>query len=199
MRTEEEEDKPPLSHPLEGLTLSFLPDWKQTETLFDLPASCVGSSTGTLWFGGAQRVQNYFSRISSNQTLDQTFILKKRKKKEILGKMCLLMFACLLVYLFICLFIIWKWHYKLLKNMPLLIQINLHFIHWFKFSVLFFCLQTERQAEPLWLGSQVIGSGPKSQSRQMKWAGGVSGGRDTKSSAASGSSVDESHECLLFC
>uniref|UniRef100_A0A665V998 Tyrosine-protein kinase receptor n=1 Tax=Echeneis naucrates TaxID=173247 RepID=A0A665V998_ECHNA len=50
-----------------------------------------------------------------------TFILKKKTK---LGEMCLLMFACLLVYLFICLFIIWKWLYKLLNS-------NSFYIHWF--------------------------------------------------------------------
>lgn len=32
------------------------------------------------------------------------------------------MFACLLVYLFICLFIVWKWLYKLFMNM---LQIHL--------------------------------------------------------------------------
>lgn len=57
--------------------------------------------------------------------------------------MCLLMFACLLVYLFICLFIIWKWHYKLLKNMPLVIQINFHIMHWFKLLQFFLSSEGE--------------------------------------------------------
>lgn len=45
--------------------------------------------------------------------------------------MCLLMFACLLVYLFICLFIIWKWLYELFMNMLLQIQTNSLYIGWF--------------------------------------------------------------------
>lgn len=50
--------------------------------------------------------------------------------------MWLLMFACLLVYLFISLFIIWKWLYKLL----LLLQIQTNSFGSRYFSVLgFFC------------------------------------------------------------
>lgn len=49
--------------------------------------------------------------------------------------MCLLMFACLLVYLFICLFIIWKWLYKLLMNRLLKIQTNSFYISWFSLQV----------------------------------------------------------------
>lgn len=48
--------------------------------------------------------------------------------------MWLLMFACLLVYLFISLFIIWKWLYKLL----LLLQIQTNSFGSRYFSVLFF-------------------------------------------------------------
>lgn len=48
--------------------------------------------------------------------------------------MWLLMFACLLVYLFISLFIIWKWLYKLL----LLLQIQTNPFGSRYFSVLFF-------------------------------------------------------------
>lgn len=50
--------------------------------------------------------------------------------------MWLLMFACLLVYLFISLFIIWKWLYKLL----LLLQIQTNSFGSRYFSVLF-CVQ----------------------------------------------------------
>lgn len=48
--------------------------------------------------------------------------------------MWLLMFACLLVYLFISLFIIWKWLYKLL----LLLQIQTNSFGSRYFSVFFF-------------------------------------------------------------
>lgn len=48
--------------------------------------------------------------------------------------MWLLMFACLLVYLFISLFIIWKWLYKLL----LLLQIQTNSFGSRYFSVLVF-------------------------------------------------------------
>lgn len=50
--------------------------------------------------------------------------------------MWLLMFACLLVYLFISLFIIWKWLYKLL----LLLQIQTNSFGSRYFSVLVFFL-----------------------------------------------------------
>lgn len=40
-------------------------------------------------------------------------------KKKYQEKMCVLMFACLPVYLFICLFIIWRWLYKSSMNMLL--------------------------------------------------------------------------------
>lgn len=52
--------------------------------------------------------------------------------------MCLLMFACLPVYLLICLFIIWKWLYKLSMNMLLQIQIILFYISWFPFLFFLF-------------------------------------------------------------
>lgn len=51
--------------------------------------------------------------------------------------MWLLMFACLLVYLFISLFIIWKWLYKLL----LLLQIQTNSFGSRYFSVVFFYLK----------------------------------------------------------
>lgn len=66
----------------------------------------------------------------------ETFIqrwLQTNKQKVTRKKMCLLMFACLPVYLFIRLFIIWKWLYKLSMNMLLPIQIILFYINWFCF------------------------------------------------------------------
>lgn len=74
---------------------------------------------------GTWLVSDYFSRVSQNWTLDYQRHLYKKNT----GKMCLLVFACLLVYLFICLFIIWKWLYKLFMNM-LQIQTNSFCISW---------------------------------------------------------------------
>lgn len=51
--------------------------------------------------------------------------------------MWLLMFACLLVYLFISLFIIWKWLYKLL--LLLQIQTNSFGSRYFSVFLFFFC------------------------------------------------------------
>lgn len=51
------------------------------------------------------------------------------------------MFACLLVYLFICLFIIWKWLYKLFMNMLLRIQTNVmsHSLGFLSFFLVLSC------------------------------------------------------------
>lgn len=51
------------------------------------------------------------------------------------------MFACLPVYLFIRLFIIWKWLYKLSMNMLRQIQIILFDISWFPLDFVFFFKQ----------------------------------------------------------
>lgn len=58
--------------------------------------------------------------------------------------MCLLVFACLLVYLFICLFIIWKWLYKLFMNMLLQIET----FSPFRFFKLFWVQKKERLDNP---------------------------------------------------
>lgn len=81
----------------------------------------------------------FFQGWSQNQKVDDQRHLYKDDYKETKTKsneekkMCLLMFACLPVYLLICLFIIWKWLYKLSMNMLLQIQIILFYISWFLF------------------------------------------------------------------
>lgn len=86
---------------------------------------CHSHCSSSLWEEKKRSVVN-----NLYQTIFQEYITggdiytdKKKRKIIILGGKWLLMFACLLVYLFISLFIIWKWLYKLL----MLLQIQIHF------------------------------------------------------------------------